>query len=166
MSSTPDTDTLTPARPGSPLDQSERRHSPDRRQFTVRTLEHGLLKPARHHARRSVDRRHAQLDIVDEGAAVLAIALMVLSILDALFTLTLISHGASELNPVMNYFLQFGPWVFVGVKLAVTAIAGVALVATANIRLFGRFRARSALAMCVGLYAGVVVYEIGLLTMV
>jgi len=36
----------------------------------------------------------------------LAILLTVFSILDALFTLTLLQHGGTELNPVMRYFLN------------------------------------------------------------
>jgi hypothetical protein len=50
-----------------------------------------------------------------------AILLIVsLSILDAVFTLDLVSHGAEELNPVMAYYLNHGPFVFFGVKYFLT----------------------------------------------
>jgi len=50
-----------------------------------------------------------------------AILLIVsLSILDAIFTLDLVSHGAEELNPVMAYYLDHGPLVFFGVKYFLT----------------------------------------------
>jgi hypothetical protein len=45
-----------------------------------------------------------------------------LSILDAIFTLTLISRGAKELNPVMRYYLSHGSEVFITVKYGLTAL--------------------------------------------
>jgi len=54
----------------------------------------------------------------DTLAAILLIVL--LSILDAFFTLDLVSHGAVELNPVMAYYLDHGPLVFFGVKYLLT----------------------------------------------
>jgi len=57
-----------------------------------------------------------------------AILLIVsLSILDAVFTLDLVSHGAKELNPVMAYYLNHGPLVFFGVKYFLTC-ASIVLV--------------------------------------
>ena len=52
------------------------------------------------------------------GAAILLI--MVLTILDAVFTLELVSHGASEMNPIMCYYLDQGPAIFFGVKYMLT----------------------------------------------
>ena len=58
-------------------------------------------------------------------AAILLI--LSLSILDAIFTLDLVSHGAVELNPVMAYYLNHGPLVFFGVKYFLTC-ASIVLV--------------------------------------
>jgi len=98
--------------------------------------------------------------------AFLAIGLMMLSVLDSIFTLTIISHGGTEANPFMNWFLQQGLMAFVGVKMLLTAIPAVILVATGNLKIFGHFRARSVLAAAVGLYCGLIVYELGLLSLV
>ncbi len=56
------------------------------------------------------------------GSKTLAAILLIisLSILDAIFTLDLVSHGAKELNPVMAYYLNHGPLVFFGVKYFLT----------------------------------------------
>jgi hypothetical protein len=56
------------------------------------------------------------------GSKTLAVILLIvsLSILDAIFTLDLVSHGAVELNPVMAYYLNHGPLVFFGVKYFLT----------------------------------------------
>ena len=51
-------------------------------------------------------------------AAILLIVL--LTILDAVFTLELVSHGAAEMNPIMCYYLNQGPVVFFGVKYMLT----------------------------------------------
>jgi len=115
--------------------------------------------------RRSPDRRFAVLDRVESGVAWLAIALVVMSMLDALFTLTLISRGGSELNPVMNLLLNYHVNAFALAKMSLTAIPAALLVATANVTLFGRVRSRTLLAALTGLYAGLMVYELMLLSL-
>ena len=58
--------------------------------------------------------RHSSMTL----AAILLI--VSLSILDAVFTLDLVGHGAEELNPVMAYYLNHGPLVFFGMKYFLT----------------------------------------------
>ena len=67
--------------------------------------------------RRSEDRQKFHI-LERHGPKALAAILLIimLSVLDAFFTLYLISKGASELNPIMNYFLEQSPIVFFGVK--------------------------------------------------
>ena len=124
-----------------------------------------LRHPRRLHGRRRADRPFAVLDRVEPGVAWLAFALVTLSILDAVFTLTLISRGGSELNPFMDLMLQRGVPLFVLVKMVLTAVPALLLVATANVPLFGRVRSRSLLAALVGLYAGLILYELSLLSL-
>jgi hypothetical protein len=47
--------------------------------------------------------------------------IVVLTILDTFFTLELVSHGATEINPIMCYYLNHGPLVFFAVKYTVTS---------------------------------------------
>lgn len=105
------------------------------------------------------------LDRFDSGMLALAVALMLLSVADSVFTLTLIARGGSEVNPFMNALLQHSVWAFAGVKFLFTAVPAIILVATGNLRLFNRWRARSILATLVGLYAGLVCYELLLLSL-
>jgi len=51
-----------------------------------------------------------------------------LSLLDALLTLILVSRGARELNPVMAFYLSFGPHVFLFAKYGLTALAVILIV--------------------------------------
>jgi len=151
--------------PQSGWDGVERRSMGGRRTYNMRTLYKCATSPRRFNGRRAEDRRFPVLDRFDGGLAFLAIGLMFLSICDSVFTLTLIANGGSELNPFMNWFLQRSIAEFVGVKMFLTAIPAVLLVATGNVLVFRRFRARSILAGFVGLYCGLIVYELGLLSL-
>ncbi len=46
--------------------------------------------------------------------------ILLLSILDAWFTVYLLGHGAREMNPVMAFFMQYGRRAFFGVKYGLT----------------------------------------------
>lgn len=144
-------------------DGVEKRAQQNRRQYKFLSLWKAFSAPRRFEGRRSDDRRFATLDRYDSGLCTLAILLVLLSITDSVFTLTLIARGGSEVNPFMNYMLQHSIGLFMIVKMLLTAIPAVVLVATHNLLLFKRIRARSILAAMVGMYGGLIVYEIGLL---
>jgi len=142
----------------------ERRQAVDRRAYSIGTLWQCVSSPRRMRGRRSSDRRYAVLDRFDSGVVALAVLLMVLSVMDSVFTLTLISRGGTEVNPFMNALLQHSVWLFTAVKMALTAVPAILLVATGNILLFNRWRARSILAALTGLYMGLICYELALLS--
>ena len=144
---------------------ANRRAAGDRRTYSCQTLLMSLRRPRRSASRRRPDRQYPVTDVLDSSAVFLAIVLFLFSCTDAVFTLTLISKGGSELNPIMNYFLQQGIGSFITAKLFLTTVPAVILTASSNVVIFGRFRARTALAALVGIYAGVIVYEIGLLSL-
>lgn len=150
--------------PARMITQSERRSDIDRRVYTISTLKNCAVAPRRMHGRRKGDRRYAILDRFDSGVVTLALALMILSIMDSVFTLTLISRGGSEVNPFMNMLLNHSLWAFTGFKMLLTGIPAIVLVATGNLLLFSRYRARSILAAFVGLYLGLICYELALLS--
>lgn len=142
----------------------ERRLRPERRTYTVGTLMACALSPRRMKGRRLPDRRFAMLDRFDSGMVMLAVVLMLLSITDSVFTLTLIARGGTEVNPIMNALLQHSVWAFTAVKMLLTGIPAIVLVAAGNLLLFNRWRARSVLAALVGVYMGLIVYELVLLS--
>jgi len=99
----------------------ERRCGQDRRQkqLTKRLFFRGV----RESMRRAEDRN--RIVIFDRYKTSLFIGLIIvlsLSILDAILTLTLLSQGAKELNPVMRYYLNHGPQVFIFVKYGLTVL--------------------------------------------
>lgn len=144
--------------------QVERRTGTERRAYTIRTLKNCVIAPRRMHGRRQRDRRYSTLDRFDSGVVSLAIALMILSIMDSVFTLTIISRGGTEVNPFMNMLLHHSVWAFAGLKMLFTGTAAIVLTATGNLLLFGRYRIRSILAALVGLYVGLICYELVLLS--
>ena len=150
---------------GREADGRDRAACEDRRRYTVETLRRSLVEPRRLHARRREDRRYPLLDRFDAGMLALAVLLVGFSILDSLFTLMLLARGGSELNPVMNAVLDHGIWAFTAVKMTLTAVPAVLLVATGNLPLWRGLRARSVLAALVGLYAGLILYELALLSL-
>ena len=149
-----------------PVFVEKRSSDKERRSFTLKTLIHCLASPRRSRGRRKQDRQFPLLDIFDSGAMFMAVSLMLLSLADAFFTLNIIARGGTEVNPVMNYFLSHGIFAFVSVKVVLTAIPAVVLVASGNYKLFRLVRVRSIMAAAIGCYAGLIVYEIGLLTLV
>lgn len=144
--------------------QAERRAGAERRAYSLNTLKSCVVAPRRMHGRRTDDRRYAMLDRFDSGVVFLAVLLMILSVMDAVFTLTLISRGGSEVNPFMNALLQHSVWAFTGFKMLLTGIPAIVLAATGNLLLFGKYRARSILAALVGIYLGLMAYHFALLT--
>lgn len=66
----------------------------------------------------------------------------------------------------MNVLLEKSVMAFTIVKMLLTAIPALILVATANVMVLNRCRARSLLATMVGLYAGLICYELLLLSYV
>ena len=66
-------------------------------------------------------------------AAILAI--VTLSILDAIFTLTLVSRGAEELNPFLAYYLDRSPLLFFLVKYLLTCASVSLVLFSANVYL-------------------------------
>ncbi|MHC5010717.1 MAG: DUF5658 family protein [Planctomycetota bacterium] len=82
-----------------------------------------LLWGRRRGGRRDAERECIYVD--RPGAWVLTgfFIILGLSILDAAFTLNLLSHGATEANPVMRAALHLGDQAFVLIKTLVTAMA-------------------------------------------
>ena len=78
---------------------------------------------------------------------ILPLLLVVLSVLDALFTMICIQRGGSELNPFMRLALSYGPETFLTTKMILTVIPAIVLAS------LSRFRAAN-----YGLYAVNLVY--------
>ena len=89
------------------------------------------------------------------------VAILFLCVLDALLTLYLLNHGAYEVNPIMAYLLNIGPYAFYITKYAITIIAtfGLFLLRGVVIQKLN-VTVHSLLYFIAGLYLGVVAWEL------
>jgi len=128
-------------------DRTERRSGFDRRVMRTTIFSKYWLIGRRGIPRRAQDR--AKPHVVEwytprTFAAV--ILLIVLSILDAIFTLELIGRGATELNPVMAFYLDWSPLSFVVIKYGLTCAAILLILFRQDHRIFQtRFRVKTLL---------------------
>ncbi len=143
---------------------SDRRDAPDRRRNSPRTLLHSLYRGRRLAFRRADESgTDRYLDIVEPVTAAVAVAILLLSAADALFTLLLLQRGAIELNPVMDALIALDATLFVAVKLAITAICMLFIVAHRRFHFF-RLRGGDVLYGALALYAALACYHLILLS--
>ena len=135
-----------------------RRNEIDRRALTLRTLLTSGLAPRRRAGRRAGE-HDSPVDFHDSYLLTLAIAMLVLSVADGLLTVALISEGAEEANPVLAFVLDVQPRLFAAVKVGLTGLGVVLLVAMARARIFDLVRASVFLKGLVVVYFALVAYE-------
>jgi len=116
----------------------ERRERKERRRSVLRALWHGNFKRRRVAPRRTHERHAVVTDWFHPQWLGVAILILLLCCFDAVLTLTLISHGAYELNPVMAPLVEGTGRGFALVKLGLTAVGVVFLTILARLRIFGR----------------------------
>ena len=139
-----------------------RRSGKDRRKqrgFSIRSLVFG--------GRRETIRRREDIhkifwaDRYSTGLFAAIVVTLFLSVLDALLTLYLINHGAYEVNPVMAYYLNVGPYAFFSVKYGLTCIAVIVLLMFRNVFLRTiRIFTHSLFIFIIGAFMAVVVWQV------
>jgi len=105
-----------------------RSFDPDRRTLLnveIRTddeserLDHGMSE----RVCRRIDRSSIFWVHYGENVFTLIVLILIFSLLDAFFTLVLIDYGATELNPLMSFYLNIGPTTFISVKYGMTSLS-------------------------------------------
>jgi hypothetical protein len=113
----------------------ERRSGLDRRRVTLRSFFKGGVTPRRRAGRRAGE-HHLPIDWHEPYLLFLSVTILLLSVLDAFLTLTLLTAGATEANPVMAFVLDNHPQLFALLKMGFTSVGVLVLVAVARARLF------------------------------
>ncbi len=106
----------------------------DRRKENRINIRSLIFGGRRKNIRRKVDKQ--KFFFVDQYNAFYFSAIVIiltLSAVDALLTLFLINNGAIELNPIMAFYIQVGPYWFFATKYALTIIGVVTLLMFRNI---------------------------------
>ena len=120
------------------------------------------LTGRRAYPRREEDRQKSyKTDRYDAKTFAAILTIITLSILDAIFTMYLISLGAIEVNPIMAYFLEYGPLKFFGVKYFLTCASIVFLLLNKNVYLFNhKIRTEIVFIVVVIIFALVILWEL------
>ncbi len=141
----------------------ERRQAADRRRMKLSSYVYGSLNPRRRAGRRSSDRDYPVVDWHPPRLLLVAVLILLLCVFDAVMTLVLMTHGAIEANPVMAMILPRGLGWFAAVKLTLTSIGCLVLVACSRMRLFRAVPTESMLYAVATVYIALIVYEFHLL---
>lgn len=152
---------LTGARGPAPGVVAERRRGDDRRrENSLHAFVYGNFRPRRRASRRAADGHRFIFDWHEPRLLYIALAIVLLSCTDALFTLNLLHIGAEEVNLFMNSMITVGVEQFLWVKIGTTIVSVLALVFAAQRRFMGWFRVIRVLEIaCVG-YLALIAYEI------
>ncbi len=145
--------------------EDDKRLLPDRRNAPTSAWDTLLGVGCRMRLRRRHE--HASPYFVDRFASstlAVILALLGLSILDAVITIRLVDAGGDEINPIMDWLLRRGVVPFLIGKYVLTAAGLPVLLIFQNHTLFGtRFRVSYLIPMLVGAYLSLIVYQLTLL---
>ncbi len=147
----------------STISTSDSREIDDRRRFSWRTVLFGFLRSRRRAHRRLADDEPLFTDWHHPWLFFLATGIMLLSSIDAFFTLRLLDRGASEINPFMAAVMGEGTLAFAVSKMLLTGLGILVLVFLSRSRLFNRLRTGIALTVVFSFYCCLVCYEFVLL---
>jgi hypothetical protein len=138
----------------------------ERRDQTFWSVIYGGIYPRRTNNRRPADNQKFIVDWHDSGLFMIAMAIILMSLMDALFTLNLLSLGADEINYFMKVLIESGASLFLLIKLAATSCGVLLLVAYSRFRLGGILPVRRVLEILCGVYVCLIIWELYLLVAV
>ena len=131
--------------------------------FNIRSL---LSGGRREKIRRQEDKRRIfYVDHYSAGLFFIIVSILFLCVIDALLTLSLLNLGVYKTNPVMAFFLRFGPYGFFTSKYLLTIIPVICLLMYRNIVIrIIKISTRSLLYFIAVVYLAVVGWELHLLS--
>jgi Domain of unknown function (DUF5658) len=143
----------------------DRRSGKDRRRRTIPAIKSLFIYARRKERRRQDDKsKTSYLDQYSPALLAPIVFILLLSVIDAFLTLFLVDCGASEINPVMAYFLKFGPFTFMSVKYFLTSYAVIVLLIFNNVY-FRKLKiyTRSLFSCAIGMFVIVIGWELFLM---
>ena len=142
-----------------------KQHRTDRRNQHTKSLLYSLFKRRRISLRRDDDRQHGfYVDVHEPRMLMWGVAILLLSCMDAYFTLLLLPYGAYEVNPLMRLLIETDYTLFIKTKIAITAFGVVFLIAHKNFWfLKNTIRVPAVMSMTLVMYFVLVNYQIGML---
>jgi hypothetical protein len=145
---------------------ADRRTTLDRREGGVRAFVYGNFRPRRREGRRVTDEHLYLFDWYEPRVFYVILAVLLLSCIDALFTLNLLTLGATEANFIMAAMLEYGIADFLAAKISLTAVSLVLLAAVVRRRFYRSLSVEHLLQALFAIYVCVIIYEIYLFSFV
>lgn len=125
-----------------------------------------LYRGRRRTLRRAIDHRGVCLDWHPVSLWVITLGTFLLSGLDAVLTLALLKYyGATEANPILRPLVEHDVGLFVNVKLIMTGIPLVLLVAHSGLVLYRKVKVERVIYGLFLVYLGIIGYELILLNL-
>jgi hypothetical protein len=149
-----DRDSQTDARGGADWNGAERREDRDRRTRPTQILDSLSLRGRRGRGRRLGESKNSYVDVYQRGDVLMLLAIFILNVFDALFTLIWLRKGGIEGNPVMDLLIRAGDGVFLAQKCVVVGVWLLVLTIHKNFRV-----ARLGMWMLLVLYLAVLIYH-------
>ena len=106
-----------------------------------------------------MDEQHLPIDWHEPYLLFLALTILLLNVADAFLTLTLLTVGAREANPVIAFVLDEYPRLFAITKIGLTSVGVLVLVAVARAKIFNVMRVGSLLHAVLAGYTALIAYE-------
>jgi uncharacterized protein DUF5658 len=149
---------------GNQLERALVRRTPaERRLSLIHALWRSSFARRRLGPRRETDRPSVMTDWFQPHLLAAAIIILILSTLDALLTLALVSRGAVEINPVMEPLVRGSGHGFAFWKVGLTSFGVIVLTMSARLRILGKIAVECILYLVLCGYLALVGYEIALL---
>ena len=157
---------MTPHSDTSDFDKAESastsacRRIANRRNGVLHAFLYGNFRPRRRSSRRASDQHWTWFDWHEPRVLYLALGVLLLSFVDALFTLNLLNLGATEANTFMAHMLNLGIDQFVTSKICLTSFSVITLCATARLKFVGPFSVEHLLQFFLFGYILLIGYEV------
>lgn len=137
----------------------ERRNNNDRRVNSIPNFKYWGQRGRRCQVRRQGEQVGIYLDRYPNSLLWVALLILCLCLMDAVFTLSLIQRGAAEINPFMAILIGTNISLFMGVKIALTTLSLAWLIVHYNFTALRLFRVQRLIYGFLLLYVGLIIYE-------
>jgi len=138
---------------------SEQRKIPDRRKNPTKPFSRYTIIGKRRKARRAEEDQNYYVDWYETRDFIFILSIVLLCILDAFFTLRIITNGGSEVNPLMINFIARSPVACLALKYVVTVICLIIILMHKNFIIFNKLRAYTVIYLIFAIYLVLVGYE-------
>jgi len=116
--------------------------------------------------RRTEDRHYPIIDWHSPRVLALAVLILMLSSIDGVLTVVLLDHGAVEANPLMALLVPHNLRWFAAVKLGLTSVCLMVLVACSQMRVLRAVPGELFLYAVLGCYVVLLGHELSMLNMI